>query len=263
MESEDQNQVTSGSPALSYARAVIAEPRPSKTLANVALGLGLYAATGPLLFVIGWNLPHDLGSGCSIAGLGGIWVAPFGIIVSTVALVLRFRRPQRIAGGRRALAGLLMSLMGVGGFWLISWSYAKQYRPWGSLRQMELRSRLEELEAALATYAGEHEGDFPAELQVLVDLQLVEPYMLRLPYVDTLNALIDFHYVSGLDQPCPAEWVIVFADSRFYNNEGGGLLYVDGTVQLLDEPEFSERIERFVNGFEVERGHPPEIIQPH
>jgi len=263
MESADRNQETSGSPELSYARAVIAEPRPGKTLANVALALGLYAAIGPLLFVIGWNLPHDLGSACSIAGLGGIWVAPFGIIVSAVALVLRFRRPQRIGGGRRALAGLLMSLMGVGGFGLISWSYAKQYRPWGSLRQMELRSRLEELEAALATYAGEHEGDFPAELQVLVDIQLVEPYVLRLPYGDTPNALIDFHYVSGLDQSCPTDWIVVFADSGLFNNEGGGLLYVDGTVQLLDEPEFSERIGRFVEGFEVEHGHPPEIIEPH
>lgn len=263
MESADQNQATNGSPELSYARAVIAEPRPSKTLANVGLALGLYAAVGPLLFVIGWNLPHDLGSGCSIAGVGGIWAAPFGIIVSAVALVLRFRKPERIGGARRALAGLLMSLMGVGGSGLISWSYAKQYRPWGAVRQWELRSRLEELGAALGTYAGEHEGDFPAELQVLVELEFVEPYMLRLPYVDTPNALTDFHYVSGLDHSCPMKWIVVFADSALYNNEGGGVLYVDGTVQLLDEPEFSERMERFVTGFEAERGRPPEIIEPH
>jgi len=262
MESADQNQVTSGSPALSYARAVIAEPRPGKTLANVALGLGLWAAVGPLLFVIEWNSPFYVGLPCAIAG-AGFFVAPFGIIMSTVALVLRFRKPERIGGGRRALAGLLMSLMGVGWFGFLSWSRARQYGPWGAVMQWDLRSQLEELGAALATYAAEHEEDFPPNLQVLVELELIEPYMLRVRHVETPNALTDFHYVSGLDQSCPTEWIVVFADSGLFNNEGGALLYVDGTVQLLDEPEFSEGIERFVEAFEVERGHPPEIIEPH
>ncbi len=262
MESADQNQATNGSPELWYAGAVIAEPRPSKTLANVALGLGLWAAVGPLLFVIEWNSSLHLGLPCAIAG-AGFYVAPFGIIVSAVALVLRSRRPQRVGGGRRALAGLLMSLMGVGWFGLICWSRAAVYGPWGALRQMDARSRLEELGGTLATYAGEHGGGFPPELQVLVDVQLAEPYMLRLACVDTPNALFDFHYVSGLDQSCPTEWIVVFADSDLFNNEGGGLLHVDGSVQLLDEPEFSERMERLVNGFEAERGRPPEIIEPH
>jgi hypothetical protein len=55
---------------------------------------------------------------------------------------------------------------------------------------------------------------------------------------------------------------MAFADSNLFDEEGGAVPCVDGSVELLDEPELSGRIEQFVAESEAARGQRPDAIEP-
>ncbi len=225
-------------------------PAPSQKLAQVALGLAIYSVLGPL------------GLLCPPLGIG-FYLCPVALVLSIVALVRAKRHPRRFGGKRPAVAAIGVSLVGTAVNLMVLASFQAHYGPWGDVRQAHAAGSLRCMRDALRRYAETHEGLFPPDLATLADAADGDPGMLHLFGAEpTTNALTDFHYVSGLAQRDPGRWVLLYADSSLFDNKGGAILCVDDTIALVDEPEFGERIQRFISDFQEARGHLPVVLEP-
>ena len=233
-------------------------------LANIALGLGFYSAIGPLIFILEFN-SSVYAPGVSTVGGIGFLMGPPAILLGVVSLVLIRLRPARHRGAARAAAGLLCGVAGIGWFVVVTKAHAANYGPWGTVIRSETRTKLERIGEVLRTWADDHGGEFPADLAEIHGIRSdTDGFLLVFHLSDVPDCTVtDFHYVSDLDRACPADWILAYADPSYFNDEGGGVLCVDGSVELLDEPAFSERIEAFGEAYEAARGEPPNVVAPH
>jgi len=226
-------------------------------LAGVALVFGLLGLFGPFFLIIYWPsslqfYPYNL-----------LLAGPVGLSCAVIALIVTRSRPELRKVRRRAWGGLFTSLLALGWPWLIVVSHNAAYGWWGGVRQINLRGQVAHLHKTIQKYADRHEGKAPPDLDTAAEFT-ADPGGLLIRYLgDTGNTTTDFHYVVGLDADAPANWIRVYGDSGLFGDEGGAILCVDGTVELLDEPEFGVRLKQFMDDYRTKRGEPPTIIAPH
>jgi hypothetical protein len=132
----------------------------------------------------------------------------------------------------------------------------------GSIRQLDVRSYLERSADALTEYAQSHRGEFPPTPAKLGE-SITQPYGVLLDgRMNSGKTVTDWHYVQGLSTSDPPDWIVFYADSSLFNNEGGAILTVDGTVRLLDEPGFSAALDEFLREYETSQHRPARILPP-
>ena len=128
--------------------------------------------------------------------------------------------------------------------------------------QFHVESDLMALDKAIEKYASEHGGVQPADLEASAEF-VGDPTILFSQAASATNHQVThYHYVVGLDDAAPAKWIRVYADPSLFGREGGAVLCVDGTVELLDEPEFGQRLKAFVDEYRAARGEEPVVIAP-
>jgi hypothetical protein len=64
------------------------------------------------------------------------------------------------------------------------------------------------------------------------------------------------------DTSNPPKCIVFYADSSLFNNEGGAILTIDGAVSLLDEPEFSTALDKFLHEYKTSQHEPARILPP-
>ena len=69
--------------------------------------------------------------------------------------------------------------------------------------------------------------------------------------------------VSGSANDVPSDWIFAFSDPAHHNEEGANILFVDGFVEFVREPKFTETIEAFGREYEAKFGEAPEILEPY
>lgn len=201
--------------------------------------------------------------GCGFFALGA-FVWPLGVLLGVIVLIRSRRRRYSARVRRRAIVGLVGSAIGL--CWLIvtMWGLNSLYGPWGSVRQSILEARLRGTAMALAEYARSYGGEFPPTPAAWA--KTIEPPQSVLfgpnHRAESGHTVTDWHYVQGLNASSPPDWIVFYADSSQFNHKGGAILTVDGTVRLLDEPEFSATIDRFRREYERSKHEPPRIIPP-
>jgi hypothetical protein len=228
----------STAPALDYARLA---PRRSATVANLALvsaGLCYPGCAVELHFVL----------------------APLALVLGVIAIRRARRMPDRFAGKRRAIAAISIASAALPlWFWVVTARHAV-YGPWGGVIRSDCDWGLRGVGIALGAYAADRGGAFPPDLTALLPTYLECAEDLRARHAFTNNTVCDWNYVSGLDVSAPPRWIIAYGDPKWFNNEGGPILFVDGTVQLSDRQAFDHRITQFLADYERARGSSPSIL---
>jgi len=110
-------------------------------------------------------------------------------------------------------------------------------------------------------YASDNNGAYPPTLQNLDYYGYW--HCLVSPLSGHGQPACDYYYVTGLTRDDPATWIVAHADPAYTKGEGANVLYLDGHVDFVKEPQFSQDLARFKADYEKARGAPPVIIPPH
>lgn len=178
----------------------------------------------------------------SLVGIGaGLW--PVGIaggIVGIVALKKINREPHRYGGRGMAVAGIviggvcLLLTMAVVGFLLFFWSTIS-----GGItaldEQVTCEGQLAQVAAQMAMYEQEH-GVYPDSLETLVATGTLSVVDVTCPGAVTGGT--SYHYVPGFSSAAGAARVVAF-DDPLNHWDGGHVVYADGRVVWLDDPQFT------------------------
>ncbi len=176
--------------------------------------------------------------------------------------VLQYATRQR---GRRRTSLLTLWLMGIGlaiPLILLLVPTSGTVPRWKAMRAV-CASHLRTIGQAAMVYANDNDGDFPPALQMLIDNGSCEARHLLSPLSRHVEPACDYSYVTGLTKRDPANWIIAFADPAYRDGDGANVLYLDGHVEYVKEPKFSQELQRFKAAYEKTRGTPPVIIPPH
>jgi prepilin-type processing-associated H-X9-DG protein len=225
--------------------------------------------------------PTRLRTGMAIAalvfGVAGILFCPvfavIGLILGIVALVRVNKRPDEYGGKGLAIAGICC-----GGFGLLVMPFITAMMLSILLpslsRARELAKRavcsanLRGIGQGLDIYANGNEEWFPQDLQALIDAGFSTPAEFQCPSEANASlAKFDYIYVPGLDARAPVDWILVYEDPANHNGEGANVLYIDGRVQFLKEPNFTAELDRVRQEIEASeyggrswyREHPLEV----
>ena len=118
---------------------------------------------------------------------------------------------------------------------------------------------------AIHMYTDQYGDVFPPDPESLLNAgfvtkkQLLSPHLDRLPSNDEL--IWDFHFVVDQAGDSPRS-IMAYSDPLYNDGAGANILYVDGHVEFVSEPEFSVVIERFLNEFEQQHNRLPRIVEP-
>lgn len=225
-------------PVLGYATVV---PRRNTTLANAALILGILCYPGCLVFV------HFV-------------LAPLAVVLGIIALRRARRMSDRFAGRWQAIVAICLAAASVAIWFSVVAARRATYGPWGGVVRSRCAAHLQVVGEALTAYALDNGGFLPSDLSDLSSQYLQYPGSLRAGYPDTPNSVCDWDYVLGLDASVPANWILAYGDPKWFNNQGGPILYVDGSVKLCDRKTFEQEMQRFLADYERVRGTRPTII---
>jgi prepilin-type processing-associated H-X9-DG protein len=172
-----------------------------------------------------------------------------------------------------AIAGICLG--GAGLFWTLIWLPLMISILLPSLsRARELAKRavdasnLRGVGQACYVYADDNRDRLPPNLQYLLDGGQITPGQLQDPADPDATNTCDYWFVSyGAVSPpledLPSDWVVAYSDPAYHDGEGAHILFIDGHVEFIREPEFSKRIEQFKREFEEKCGAPPVIIEPY
>ena len=128
--------------------------------------------------------------------------------------------------------------------WILA-AAMKQRRVHELVRRAACSTNLQAISQACHIYGNDYDEWFPPSLQTLIDMGHVTPAALQCPSESNPSGLVfDYVYVPGLQGTVPSDWILAYEDPANHNGEGGNVLYVDGHVEFLKEPEFSAELER-------------------
>jgi hypothetical protein len=190
-------------------------------------------------------------------------LAPVAVVLGVIAIRRAIGQPTSYGGTRRSLAGILLALGSLALVIGVAHARRAEYGPWGGVVRSNTRACLEQIGKSLREYALANEAAFPPDLTYLSTGYLAYPDVLRLRYCSTPNTATDWDYVAELNPDVPADWILAYAHPQWFNNEGGPVLYVDGTVKLLSADEFERELRAFTAAHQRARGAPPTIIPAH
>jgi len=141
------------------------------------------------------------------------------------------------------------------------------YRPRVVRRDISPRahcaSNLRAIGQGLKVYAPDYAGAYPPTLRTLIDDGLVTAWQLISPVSGHATPACDYYYVTGLTLNDPAMWIVAYGDPAYLKGAGANVLYLDGHVDFVREPQFSQDLARFKADYEKARGTPPVIIPPN
>ena len=90
-------------------------------------------------------------------------------------------------------------------------------------------SNLRSIGQAIRIYAYEHNGRFPASLDVLIEESLITPQQLVSPRQD--NDEVSYVYIAGQDEDSHPNNVVAY--ERMLDEEGTNVLFLDGRVEWM------------------------------
>ena len=197
-----------------------------------------------------------------------------GLILGIIALVRANSEPQRYGGGGMAIGGIVTGALGVLLFpVMIGFMMAILLPSLSRARELAKRAvdsaNLRGVGQSLAIYAHDNDGAFPPDLEALVVAGMCTPKQFINPSSGNVEPACDYYYVvwscaeAGQGEGVQVDWITAYSDPAFHAGEGANILYYDGHVEFVKEPQFSEQVERFKQAYEAECGQPPEIIPPH
>lgn len=130
---------------------------------------------------------------------------------------------------------------------------------------IQCHNRLRAIGCALKCYALDNADAYPPTLQILIDYGYADPSCFVSPMSRQTERACDYHYVSGLTDKHPPHWIVAHTDPAYAPGKGTGanILHLDGHVDFVKEPQFSQDLARFKADYEKARGTPPVIIPPH
>jgi prepilin-type processing-associated H-X9-DG protein len=118
-------------------------------------------------------------------------------------------------------------------------------------------------EAVLA-YSESNGGAAPGNLQALVTAGLLTPKQLLSSSSGHNPPACDYDLVvyapSGGGGSLKSDWILAYSDPQLHQREGANILFLDGHVEFVKEPEFSRKLAQFRREYEEAFGEPPKII---
>jgi len=127
----------------------------------------------------------------------------------------------------------------------------------------QCRFNLRMIGNGLEVYALGNCDTYPPALRALIDDDTLIPQQLVSPLSGHTQPTCDYYYVTGLTPNDPETWIVAYADPAYTNGEGANVLYLDGHVDFVKEPQFSQDLARFKADYQKARGAPPVIIPPN
>lgn len=111
-------------------------------------------------------------------------------------------------------------------------------------------------------HARNHEGYLPSDLDILINSGDISPKQLQCPCQGNTADSCGYYYVSGLDVNAPSSWIMIFEAPGNHSEEGGHVVYCDGTVEFLKAEKLKEEVDRFRAEYVRSRGRLPRILPP-
>lgn len=262
-ESPDYNAQREPADRLDYARRPQGQPGgfsvnlPLTVLALLFLGFGVWALGAgvivPAMVALGLGLllllaARAIAGRQQVHGAGTTTIRVFPLTARKVALI------AIVCVG-------IIALVWLKDRWEDAWRRKHAYR---AVSAAHLRS----VAQVLHIYANDNYDRFPSNLQDLLDGGQIAPGQLQDPAEPDANNACDYWFVSYGDvalspDDVPSDWVIAYSDPAYHGGEGANILFIDGHVEFVREPEFSKRIKQFKRQFEEKAGAPPVIVEPH
>ena len=193
-----------------------------------------------------------------------------GLILGIMALGRTRRHPHQYGGRGHALAGLATSPVGLlpvilivprmGAGLLPSLSRARELA-----KRALTTSNLRGVGVGLMQYSQDH-GVFPPTLGLLIDGGYIAADVLQNPSQGDDNDPGDFFYVAYVADAYrvadPATWIVAYGDPNDHNGEGASVLYFDGHVNFVRQPQFDQDLQRFLSAYEQRTGVRATVVPP-
>jgi prepilin-type processing-associated H-X9-DG protein len=174
---------------------------------------------------------------CGIASLVGCYpVGVVALILGIVALVKASARPQEYRGKGMAIAGICtgaVSLLLVP--LLISILLPSLSRARELSKRLVCASNLRAIGTSILIYASEQEGQFPNDLQVLVDGGEVMPKQMLCPSSggNVGDRGWSYVYIPGQTGADDSRNVLAYEKAENHDKEGANVLFLGGHVEFI------------------------------
>lgn len=204
---------------------------------------------------------------CGIVGIAVCMpVGIVGLILGIIATTRASREPERYGGKGLAIAGICTGGVSLLMIPVIALMISMLLPSLARAREITKRavdaSNLRGIGQAMLVYAHDNDHHFPPDFQALLDDGSITAQQLTDPSSANLPPRCDYYYVVGLTSDDPADWIVAYCDPANHGGEGANILYVNGRVEFVKEPGFTQEIEGFQANYEKSRGQPPSIAPP-
>jgi len=223
-------------------------PAPVRTgLATAALVLGILAIPTTVICV-------------------GPLLGLLAVILGIIAVVRAGSQPQLHGGMARGVTGIALGALSIVLFPL---ALSVLLPSVARARQLAFRAvsaaNLRGIGQAVYIYADRNAGAPPPDLHTFIGEDLCVPDQLISPSSGHVPPACDYFYVYYAvlpDYKQEPDWILAYSDPAHHAGEGGNILYIDGRVEFVLEPDFTQQIESFSASYESRHGRPPTIIPP-
>lgn len=112
-------------------------------------------------------------------------------------------------------------------------------------KKYECMSNLKQIGMALKMYAVDYDEQFPANLEDVYPLYVIDANIFKCPASDSsADTPATYTYVKGLTEAHPGNTIIVYDSSVTNHGDGRNVLFVDGHVEWMGEKKFQEALKR-------------------
>lgn len=206
-------------------------------------------AGGPIVSPYGPGMTGPVRQGMAIAALvcgilGVVTCFPIfgivGLVLGIVAVVKAGNRPSEYGGKGMAIAGICTG--GVSLLIVVPLMLAITLPSLARARELAKRSvcaaNMQHIATALLTYANDNREQFPPNLDILVTKGTLTPKHLLCPSAPQANYV---YTVAGLTADAPPKTVVLY-EPITNHEEGGNVIFLDGHVKFLKQPEYDKAI---------------------
>ena len=208
-----------------------------------------------------------------VLGIIGLALCPiFGVVALILGIVATVRassEPTVYGGKGMAIAGICLG--GAALLWvplMMSILLPSLARARELAKRAVDASNLRGVAQAFVIYANDHNGQPPPNLKALMDAGIVIAGQLQNPCDPDATNTCDYYFVrydavTDWDAEFSNDWVMAYSDPAYHNGEGANILFADGHVEFVNEPEFTQTLKDFKREFEAKFGEPPAILEPY
>lgn len=228
---------------------------PSATTGPAAMGTPPSGGPGPgpMPYAGGHMEPQRTGMAVTslVSGVLSLTICPVvaalvGVITGIVALVRANREPQKYGGNGMAVAGIVMSSLGLVviplmiSILLPSLSRARELS-----KRTVCAANMRGIGQALYIYAmDEPDGAFPDDITKVLNSGYTTRQQFQCPSSMTPGQQC-YYYVPGQTTNSDPSGVLLFEDPQIHGGEGGNVLYQDGHVQFIKFPQYQTIVDEY------------------